>query len=105
MPEIPPPNVQAQSYSDTDRIYIKWGSIPNEKTNGVFKGYKIQYRLASVGGRPLVQKGPIKVIETDKFTHDYEITGLQSYSTYEIAVSGSTNAGDGPKSDVLTTGK
>eukprot|EP00795_Rhopilema_esculentum_P001278 gene1278-15663_t len=102
VPEIPPPNVQAQSYSGTDRTYLKWGSIPDEKTNGVFKGYKIQYRLASVGGRPLVQKGPIKVIETDKFTHDYEITGLQSYSTYEVTVSGSTNAGDGPKSDVLT---
>ena len=37
-----------------------------------------------------------KVFVLDKFTFSYEFTGLQSYTTYSVSVSGYTGGGEGP---------
>lgn len=103
-PEIVPPNFRMKQFIATDSLIVTWDAIPIEMHNGVFQGYKLHYAMVRSAGRDLVPKGTTNVISTDKFTFFYEIRGLQSYSTYEITISGFTSAGEGPKSEALKAG-
>ena len=87
-----------QQFIATDRIIVQWDAIPEGKHNGVFRGFQLRYTMLSTGGRSLVPQGKTVLVTTDKFTFQYIIRGLQSYSTYEITISGFTNAGEGPRS-------
>ena len=86
-------------------MIVRWDDIPDDKHNGIFQGFKLRYSLVSSGGRRLVPQGHIVLITTDKFTFEYVIAGLQSYSTYEITISGFTNTGEGPRSAPVTAGE
>ena len=90
-----------EDYIATDQVIIKWSAIPIDKYNGIFRGYKLRYAMLSSGSRVLVPKGKSAVITTDKFTFEYKISGLQSYSSYEITISGYTDAGEGPSSKAV----
>ena len=87
-----------QQFIAIDSVTVQWDAIPEDKHNGVFQGFKLRYAMISSGGRSLVPQGKTVLVTTDKFTFQYVIHGLQSYSTYEITISGFTNAGEGPRS-------
>ena len=73
--------------------------------NGRLLGYKLKYTVTHVADQAVVGAPITKTIDLDKYTFIYKITGLQSYTRYEVSVAGYTAAGDGPYSSPIVSGK
>ena len=75
---------------------VTWGSLPTDKINGILRGYRLIYYMSyrseiSVAGEPK------RIIhDFDKFTFYYKASKLVNYATYNVTVTGYTNAGNGP---------
>eukprot|EP00795_Rhopilema_esculentum_P012024 gene12024-2609_t len=101
-PLISPPNFAIKPNSiSTTSLVVTWAGISDDDANGILLGYKIRYTLIKVSGQDSVGERITKVIDLDRFTFLYKITGLQSYTTYEVSVSGYTGGGEGPYSKPL----
>ena len=89
VPSLPPASVQIQAVN-SQTILVSWKTVPSNSINGILKGYKILY------------------FEVKKPQHIYtklvlsaqqsQLTGLNKFTIYEIAVLAYTEAGDGKKS-------
>ena len=71
-------------------ILVLWDEVPAEQQNGIITSYTITYQshIENHNGTVLA----------DPFDRQKEITGLQKYVDYSIAVSASTLKGSGPPS-------
>ena len=99
---VSPPNCAIKPNSiSTTSLVVTWDGISDDDANGILLGYKIKYTITEVSGQDYVGERITKVIDLDKFTFVYTITGLQSYTTYEVSVSGYTGGGEGPYSKPL----
>ena len=89
-----------------DYIIVTWQAIDENKANGRFVGYKINYVLSKASGKDVVASNSnIKNIAVDKYTFRLKITGLQPYATYSVSVCGYTMAGNGPSSKSIMASK
>ena len=52
--------------------------------------------MTSQSGVDVAGNQPKKIIQVDKFTHNYIIKGLESYSEYEVHLYAFSQYGDGP---------
>ena len=84
---------------------MTWSAISNDAANGILLGYKLKYTITHVSGQPVVGAETTKVFVLDKFTFFYEFTGLQSYTTYSVSVSGYTGGGEGPYTTPISASK
>ena len=94
-PEIAPPNTTVYDHYSTTEMLITWDAIPTDLENGYLLGYRLFYKRYQEAGLELVGEEFIDVI-LDRFTFQYKMTGLQSYTKYEIYIYGYSAAGDGP---------
>ncbi|KAL3875338.1 hypothetical protein ACJMK2_033296 [Sinanodonta woodiana] len=88
VPSSGPSNVQAVAKSSTS-VNVTWGDVPLLDTNGMIKGYKVQYRSDEENISPVQQT--IAGNET-KFGL---VQNLRKFVTYEIQVLAYTSIGDG----------
>ncbi len=102
-PDIAPPSVSVKQLYSTSQLLLTWKAIPNEFTNGILQGYRIQYTVTHVSNSPYVGATPTVVVK-DRFTFLLKINGLQSYTKYSIKIAGFTNAGNGPASIHISGG-
>ena len=96
VPGIPVPNFVVNDKESTSWWSVSWGTIPEEHTNGILLGYRLIYYLSfrsdiEVGGEKMK-----KMFEFDIFTFYYKVTNLVNYATYNVTVTGFTQAGNGP---------
>ena len=80
----------------TTSVVATWKKIPDDLINGILLGYKLRYTVSRISDELYIGAPITKEIKLDKFTFRYKITGLQSYTTYDISVAGYTDAGNGP---------
>ncbi|XP_077867525.1 protogenin-like [Saccoglossus kowalevskii] len=72
-------------------ILIYWESIPSENRNGIIVSYKIFYRNEATTEQ--------SVVELDSNLNYYLLNNLDGNTLYHIAMSASTNVGEGVKSE------
>ena len=82
-----------------------WNAIPDEAANGILLGYKLKYTITHVSDQPVVGAQITKELVLDKYTFYYKLTGLQSYTTYSVSVSGYTAGGEGPYATPISASK
>lgn len=98
-PSSSPTNVTAQAISSSS-ILVRWLPVPKIHRNGIIRGYKIQYQGSrNIDSTLLPQL--YKYIE-DNNTQHTTLTDLKSFSTYHLAISAYTSAGDGLYSDIVS---
>ena len=94
-PEIAPPNTTVHDHYSTAEMLITWDAIPKDLENGYLLGYRLFYKRYQEAGLDLIGEKFVDVI-LDRFTLSYKMTGLQSYTKYEIHIYGYSAYGDGP---------
>ena len=103
---MPPPGIQVQHKISLNRIIVTWNAINEKAANGRFRGYRVKYTVRKIGGvDAMITDRKTKVISVDKYTFKVKISGLTSYTSYDISICGFTAAGDGPYSHPILAGK
>ncbi|XP_077411571.1 receptor-type tyrosine-protein phosphatase F isoform X5 [Vanacampus margaritifer] len=112
VPGAPPRKLEAEAVNST-AIRVTWKPPLQSKQHGQIRGYQVAYTLVE-NGEPRGQPNILDVVLAEEqfniteFTeHEAFITGLQSETTYSIAVAAYTTRGDGPRCKpklVTTTG-
>lgn len=74
---------------------LTWDPLRKEDENGELGGYKFFYFITRISGVDVGQQ-EIIAVTLDRFTHSYRITGLQSYTEYEVHLYAFSSYGDGP---------
>ncbi|KAJ7390093.1 hypothetical protein OS493_027123 [Desmophyllum pertusum] len=94
-----PINVTAYNYTSTTSINVTWNPIEDELILERMLGYRVSYRTVRIGDED-VKEG--EEPPTYNFTVRKKqlwtllIEGLDTYTRYQINVSGFTRRGDGP---------
>ncbi|XP_057292100.1 uncharacterized protein LOC130614680 isoform X2 [Hydractinia symbiolongicarpus] len=96
-PEIAPPNATAHERESTTEMLVTWDFMSKENENGYLAGYRLYYRRVQVSGVDLPSGEPFVDVILDRFTKRYLMTGLESYTQYEITLYAFSVYGDGPK--------
>ncbi|KAM9791533.1 receptor-type tyrosine-protein phosphatase F-like isoform 12-T13 [Syngnathus typhle] len=103
MPGAPPRKLEAEAVNST-AIRVTWKPPLQSKQHGQIRGYQVAYTLVE-NGEPRGQPNILDVVLAEE--QEAVITGLQSETTYSIAVAAYTTRGDGPRCKpklVTTTG-
>ena len=77
--------------------------IPDNETNGNLAGYVVSYQAVRVGGKK-VKDEIVKKRIVSAGAHSVILDDLQSFTVYEIKVSGFTQKGEGVYSQPLYGG-
>ena len=84
---------------------VKWGRLPKDKIHGILRGYRLIYYMSYRSDIPIGGEKNPTVVEFDSFTFYYEARNLVHYATYNVTVTGYTNAGNGPVPEVIASKK
>ena len=96
-PSAPPDSVSISEVTSSS-ITVQWEMVPCIHRNGDITGYSVQYGIQGQSTQTMSAPG-------DSSGGSYEITGLQSSTTYSIQVAARNSAGTGDYSDpyLITT--
>ena len=103
VPSVPVPNVFVTDMQSVDWWSVKWGRLPKDKIHGILKGYRLIYYMSYRSDIPIGGEVKPTVIEFDNVTFYYEARDLVNYATYNVTVTGYTNAGNGPAPEVFAS--
>ena len=94
-PSAAPDSVSISAVTSSS-ITVQWEMVPCIHRNGDITGYSVQYGI---------QGQSTQTMSVDSKGGSYEITGLQSSTTYSIQVAAMNSAGTGDYSDpyLITT--
>ena len=93
VPEAPPQDVNATAVGD-EEIKVSWNPPPVDKHNGPLTGYKVFY-MQHEERRPDSEASVHKVGPAVQMA---TLTGLKTWTAYNIWVLAMAHVGDGPKS-------
>ncbi|KAF0761702.1 neogenin isoform X1 [Aphis craccivora] len=93
-PSQPPQNIVVEAISSTE-INIRWEHPPKSSQNGVITGYKIRYKKPD-------KKSSGDTITTAGDNLEYQISGLDKSSTYQIRLWTLNTVGFSPPSEWFT---
>ena len=85
-----------KDFQSIDWWSVTWGPLPKDKINGILRGYRLMYYMSYRSDIPIGGEQDPIIIDFDKFTFYYKATKLVNYATYNVTVTGFTNAGNGP---------
>ena len=95
VPESPPPNVTARTLSSS-QILVTWDMVPPLDQNGVITIHQILYQpLQTFNGAIRQQTLNVTGLAAN-------LTDLEEFVDYSIAVRAYTSVGGGPYSELLT---
>ena len=104
-PSAPPRDLSAQT-EDPNTILVTWTPPVQAHLNGVLDHYTLYYtRLSrllsdvSEGGGDAVTPPEVTVVTVEPSAQQRRLVDLRAYSEYEMWVSASTGAGEGPPSE------
>ena len=104
-PSVAPGSFKVKQGFSISQLDVSWSAISDAVANGILLGYKLKYTITQISGQPIVGSLTTKEFVLDKFTFFYKITGLQSYTTYSVSVSGYTGGGEGPFTTPISAGE
>ncbi|XP_060844411.1 neogenin isoform X2 [Rhopalosiphum padi] len=93
-PSQPPQNIVVEAISSTE-INIRWEHPPKSNQNGVITGYKIRYKKPD-------RKSSGDTITTAGDNLEYQISGLDKSSTYQVRLWTLNTVGSSPPSEWFT---
>ena len=92
-PSAPPQDVSAVMLDDR-RIEVSWSSLSEETQNGKLKEFAIYYRANDL------EDGEPSTAHISADLNSATIDGLQPYTEYLVWITASTDAGEGPRSEI-----
>ncbi|XP_065060766.1 uncharacterized protein LOC135688018 [Rhopilema esculentum] len=99
-PSISPANAGCQNRTSTSSIIVSYEPIPIAFIHGILKGYRIEYRLMSVGSQSK-SNSHIQAVTVSPFRKQATLEKLEPNSVYEIRVMAVNEHGAGVKSPVF----
>ncbi|XP_065060769.1 uncharacterized protein LOC135688019 isoform X3 [Rhopilema esculentum] len=99
-PSISPANAGCQNRTSTSSIIVSYEPIPIAFIHGILKGYRIEYRLMSVGSQSKSNSN-IQAVTVSPFRKQATLEKLEPNSVYEIRVMAVNEHGAGVKSPVF----
>ncbi|KAK3728739.1 hypothetical protein QZH41_002662 [Actinostola sp. cb2023] len=93
-PSLPPQNPVAVNFTSLSEITLKWDPVPPDSINGIPRSYTIKYRLYTRMRLRAFTK--FSTVNVGAMLRVYTITGLMSFSVYEIQIAVRNGAGEGP---------
>jgi hypothetical protein len=104
VPDVAPKNSYGVNFTGPTTIFIGWGSLNTEELQGVLAGYEVRYRKFSVADEILKKASPeeTKVIYSD--INGAKLTGLETYTTYQVRVAAIGGGGRGTFTSILYIG-
>ena len=103
VPSVPVPNVIVNDMQSVDWWSVTWGKLPRDKINGILRGYRLIYYMSYRSEIPVAGEPKEIVHDFDKFTFYFKATNLVNYATYNVTVTGYTNAGNGPTPETFAS--
>lgn len=100
---MPPTNVTAMNQTGPDKILITWSSVPDRAQNGIIQGYKVNISRLATANIELVESKNWTIIVNSSYMETM-VSGLDSYTLYEIRVAAFTSIGTGPYCEPVYTG-
>ncbi len=93
------------NFTGPTTIYIGWGSLSTAELQGKLAGYEVRYREFSVADEIIENPAPevVRVIHSD--INGVRLTGLETYTTYQVRVAAVSGGGLGAFSSILYVGK
>lgn len=86
MPDAAPLAVDAR-ISSSNIVTVSWSAVPTRSSGGLILGYKVFYKPTDSGEKAAV-------VETSGTSTSATLTNLQSYTNYNIQVSGDHRRSD-----------
>ncbi|KAL9958642.1 hypothetical protein ACROYT_G035690 [Oculina patagonica] len=103
-PKKTPINVTAYNHTSTTSINVTWLPFDDEFILERMLGYRVSYRAVRIGDEDVEEwQVPTYNFTVRKTTLDAVIMGLDTYTRYQINVSGFSRRGDGPSA--ITNGE
>ncbi|KAK3738517.1 hypothetical protein QZH41_012043, partial [Actinostola sp. cb2023] len=97
IPRLPPTNVTALNLTGPSKILITWSSVPKRDQNGRIQGYIISIRRLTTADKESEEpKKWSNVVEAPNM--EIMISGLETYTLYDIRMAAFTSKGTGPYS-------
>lgn len=90
VPEDAPANVRVTGSSPSS-VFVTW--IPPSAQNGIISSYSLYINFTD--GSPVV------IRQSNSASTNYTVTSLQPYQLVTVQISASTEAGEGPASEVV----
>ena len=104
-PDASPSNIRPQTLASISTLNLQWNRIPEEKANGIIRGYYIEYNATNLNGQYVQpEKRVTKTFHVRGNRYATVLTGLVPGSTYEIRMFGYTIK-NGTKSSTFIAGK
>jgi hypothetical protein len=91
VPSEGPRGLQANNEGLKWKLFVKWDDIPVHSRNGILLGYHIYHRKSG-------SSGTAKNVSVT--ASNVVLTGLETYTLYDVHVCGFTSVGDGVCSEV-----
>ena len=104
-PGVAPKNSYGLNFTGPTSITIGWGSLTTAELQGVLAGFEVRYRKFSVADEIIPDPAPeiSKVIYAD--VNGVKLTGLETYTTYQVRVAAISGGGLGTFSPTLYLGR
>ncbi|XP_028409028.1 uncharacterized protein LOC114531613 isoform X2 [Dendronephthya gigantea] len=101
VPNVSPKNSYGVNFTGPTTIFVGWGSLTKAELEGRLVGYEVRYRKFSVADEILQDPAPemVKVVYSD--INGIKLTGLETYTTYQVQVAAMSGGGRGVWSDIL----
>lgn len=96
VPSVPVPDLVVSEMQSVNWWSVTWGPLPRDKIHGILRGYRLIYYMSYRSDIPIGGEPKRTLLDFDKFTFYYKATKLLNYATYNVTVTGFTNAGNGP---------
>jgi Fibronectin type III domain len=98
-PSAPPQSVHGEAVDSTS-IRVAWSPPPEDHQNGVIKGYRVLYAEANSNDDD-VSSSSVSIASVPPNDTWYVVRGLRKWTLYSVWVLAFTEAGEGPRSDVI----
>ena len=104
-PGVAPKGLYGVNFTGPTTIFMGWGSLSTSELQGRLAGYEVKYREFSVADEILENPGPelTKFIPSD--VNGVRLTGLETYTTYQVRVAAASGGGRGVFTGILYIGK
>lgn len=95
-----PQDVKVNAFNSTS-VHVMWKPPLDKDKNGIIRGYHVHIQEIREEGKGLLNE-PLRFNVMDETTLEFNITGLQPDSRYNVQVAALTRKGDGDRSPPVT---
>lgn len=102
-PSVAPKEFSGVNFTGPTTIFLSWGALAQAELQGRLVVYEVKYQPFSMADEELRNPPPAKIIHVN--TGSIYITGLTTYTTYQVSVAALSGGGKGVPSQVKYIGR